>query len=190
MKRLRTAVAAIGCLLASFAAAEPRVWLIDEDASRLDIVYLINGEERSGLFSRFEGLAVFDPTELEAAELTFTVEMESVDVGDPFGTVVVKTDDWFGAFNHPEGAFNLTSLFPLEEGAHQFVGDLTIKGVKREIEGVLTIEIGADEARAVGRTVFDRSIFKIGVGLTSLFVEVGDEVAVEFEMVAAPRPEE
>ena len=64
---------------------------MDAASSRLEVVYLIDGQERLGAFSRFEGRARFDPEELSAASLELVIDMDSLDVGEPFGTLVVKT---------------------------------------------------------------------------------------------------
>ena len=189
MKRLGLSLAFLVACVVHGAAAEPRNWTIDAEASSLDVVYIINGDERRGFFERFDGAGRFDVDALENADLDFFVEMESIDVGDAFGTFIIKTDDWFGAFENPEGRFSLISLTPSEDGAFRFTGDLTLKGITRTIEGDLSLNIDDETALATGRTEFDRSLFNIGVGFTALFVEVGDRVAVEFKIIAAPAEE-
>lgn len=90
-------IAALALLLAwpCAAGAKPQTWPIDGAESRLGIVYRINGDERRGKITRFAGYARFDPVDLTTAELALVIEMDNVDVGEPFGAMIVKTSDWF-----------------------------------------------------------------------------------------------
>lgn len=179
------AVAALFALCFS-AAAAPRAWEIDTAASVLEIVYLVNGEERRGRVERFTGAATFDPDDPAAASLELVFDMDSVDVGDRFGTAVIKSGDWFYVEAHPTARYVLERLEPIGDGRHRAFGRLTLRGETREVAGDLTLDIGAERAEAAGGATFERSRFGLGVGLSALFVEVGDLVSVEFMLTAAP----
>ncbi|MEM7546424.1 MAG: YceI family protein [Pseudomonadota bacterium] len=187
---LRTAVLALaasgGNWLAGPAMAEPRHWEIDAETSRFDIVYQINGQQRSGVINRFTGSAKFDPDNLENASLDLVIDMDSIDVGDRFGTAIVKTGDWFDVYEHPTSTYRLLELTALGDDMFRARGILSMRGAVAEVEGTLAIDLEAETAETVGRAAFMRSTFGIGVGFTALFVEVGDDVAVEFELVATP----
>ena len=187
MKTLAAILAAASLLASAPAEARPQDWRIDASASTLDFVYLINGAPRRGAFSGFAGEARFDPEALEEAELTFTVEVPSVDTGETFGTMIVKTNDWLSAYVHPEADYRLDRMIPLDGGLYRVEGVLTMKDVALPVTGELAVSFPEGVAHAVGRVVFDRSAFNIGVGFTALFVEVGDEIAVEFDLIARPK---
>mgnify|MGYP001249562257 CR=1 FL=1 len=174
-------------LSAASAAAEPRAWVIDAGASTLGVVYLINGEKRRGVIRHFEGEARFDPDDLADAELDLVIDMDSVDVGEPFGTMIVKTADWFDVYGHPTARYSLDSLEAKAPGAYIAHGRLTMRGKEHPVTGALSLELGDDVARAGGEAEFPRSLYGIGVGFTALFVEVGDEVGVEFDLIARPK---
>ena len=55
-----------------------------------------------------------------------------------------------------------------------------------EKAGEMTLEIADDAATATGRSLFDRREYRVGVGFTTLFVDVGDEIAVAFDLTAVP----
>ena len=178
------------CLIAITSAlatdASARDWRIDVTRSTLAIVYLINGEERRGEFSRFSGEAFFDPEDLSATELEFLIETGSIDAGDSFGTEVVRGVDWLDVENHPTARFVLTEMTPLSEGRYRVAGDLTLKGRTGVVSGEMSLSVGDDTAKAEGRSAFDRKDYKVGVGFTTLFVDVGDEIAVTFNLTATP----
>lgn len=186
MRRLAASIVAAS-LSAQAAEAAPFHWTIDPSASRLDFVYLINGSARRGVFSGFAGEARFDPDALEGAELTFTVDVESVDTGETFGTAIVKTNDWLSAYDYPEARYVLTRLSPAGDGRYTAEGVLTMKERALPVSGDFAVSFPSDAAHAVGQVSFDRSAFNIGVGFTALFVTVGDKITVEFDLVARPK---
>lgn len=175
-------------LLAPPAVAEPRAWTVDPAASRIGIVYLIDGAPRRGVIGRFEGRARFDPDDLSTAELELEIDMDSVDVGEPFGTLIVKTADWFDVYAHPTATYVLDRLEETAPGAYIAHGRLDMRGREHPVTGALTLDLSGATVAAEGDARFPRSLYGIGVGFTALFVEVGDEVGVEFALTA--RPEE
>jgi polyisoprenoid-binding protein YceI len=160
--------------------------MIDAEASKFGIIYQINGKQRGGVLSRFSGIAIFDPDALEEAELNLVIDMDSIDVGDRFGTAIIKTSDWFDVYSHPVSTYRLNELVPLGDDKYRALGTLTMRGKSADVEGTLSIVLSDGEAATSGRSEFARSTFGIGVGFTALFVEVGDGVAVDFELVARP----
>ncbi|MEX2518241.1 MAG: YceI family protein [Paracoccaceae bacterium] len=183
-------IAAFAFLLAGsgVAGAEPQAWLIDAGKSRLGIIYRINGDERRGEISRFAGWARFDPDDLSTAEMALVIDMGSVDVGEPFGTMIAKTSDWFDVSAHPEARYTLDRMEPLGDDRFLAIGRLAMRGIERPVAGEATLSLDGPVAETKGEARFARSLFGVGAGFTALFVEVGDEVAVEFDLRA--RPEE
>lgn len=167
-------------------ARQARAWRIDPDASNLQFVAMINGGPLRGVFHDFAGQGRFDPDALEAAELTFTVKVGSVDAGQFFVTAIVKTNDWLSASDYPEARYVLENLSPLGGDRYRATGVLTMKEIALPVTGELDVTFPDGVAHSVGRIVFDRSAFRVGVGFTSLFVDIGDEVAVEFDLIATP----
>ena len=184
---MRSAAILLGlAALSGSAAAESLGWTIDTDASRIGIVYLINGEERRGEIGRFAGAARFDPENVADARLTLEIDMDSVDLGEPFGTMIAKTSDWFDVSGHPTARYELDRLEPLGDDRFRAFGRLTMRGEEHPVLGELTVNFTDEAAGAEGAAAFPRSLYGIGVGFTALFVEVGDDVGVEFELSATP----
>lgn len=189
MRRLAAAFVAAGLfLLGSPAAlfAAPQTWTIDSGASKFGIIYQINGEQYGGDLGRFSGTAVFDPEALGEASLDLLIDMDSIDVGNRFGTAIIKTSDWFDVDNHPTATYRLNRLELIGGNEYRAFGTLTMRGAEAEVEGKLMIDLDESKATTNGRAGFNRSAFGIGVGFTALFVEVGDEVAVDFVLIANP----
>ncbi|MEO1613201.1 MAG: YceI family protein [Pseudomonadota bacterium] len=177
----------IAVAAASSALAEPRAWRIDPTQSALAIVYLIDGKEQRGAFSRFSGDALFDPDDLASAKLEFLIETGSIDAGEAFATEVVRGVDWLDVKAHPEARYVLTSLEPLGDGVYRATGDLTLRGATGSVVGEMTLSVSGETATATGAADFNRKDYRVGVGFTTLFVEVGDVIAVEFDLTAKPK---
>lgn len=183
------ALAAWGVTFACAPAwAEARNWVIDQAGSNLGVRYVVDDKVENGAFEEFSGTATFDPTALEDADLTFDVVTESVDVGDPFGTTFVKSVDWFDVEAYPKATYVLDRLELIEGDKYRAFGTLTLRGATNPVEGEMTVTITDTEARAVGETTFDRTEFKVGIGFSALFVEIGPEVKVLFDLTARPAP--
>lgn len=170
------------------ALADARNWVIDQNGSTLGVRYVVDDKEQNGAFEEFSGTATFDVDALEDASLTFDVVTESVDVGDPFGTTFVKSVDWFDVEAYPKATYVLDRLELIEGDRYRAFGTLTLRGATNPVEGEMTVTITDTEAHAVGETTFDRTEFKVGIGFSALFVDIGPEVKVLFDLKARPAP--
>lgn len=184
----QTGAAAI-CAMAMYAGvatAEAHQWVIDEGASTLGVLYIVDDKEQNGGFGAFSGTANFNPDALEDANLTFDVVTASIDVGDPFGTSFVKSVDWFDVENHPRATYVLDRLELIEGDLYRAFGALTLRGTTRPVDGEMTVTVTDTEARATGEATFDRTEFSVGIGFSALFVEIGPKVKVLFDLTARP----
>ncbi|MEM7525563.1 MAG: YceI family protein [Pseudomonadota bacterium] len=173
-------------LLSSIALAEEAPWVIDADDSRLAIVYEINGKPWRGEFEVFKGEGRFDPSNLATAHLEITIDVASVDVGDFFGTSTAKSGDWLDVETHPTAKFTLRRLEPTGTDEYRAIGDLFLRGETHEVIGGLSMKLDDARAQATGGATFDRRLYGVGKGITTLFVTVGDDIKVEFDVVARP----
>lgn len=178
-----TLLAAAAIAVAAPASAE--IWRIDQAQSAITFEYTEDGVAKSGAFEDFSGRGVFDPARPSRATLIIEIETGSVQLEDRVRTSIVSGRAWFDTEGHPEARYELSALDPQADGSYVATGELTIKGVSRTITSPLSIEFGAGSARAVGRIEFDR--FDFNVGDRNLFVDIGDDIAVAFDLVATGR---
>ncbi len=177
--------AALGALLAAApAAAAPATWRIDPAASVVRFELTVNGAPREGRFADVSGVALFDPEDLSSARLTLDIDVGSLDLGDPLESGFALGADWFDAKNHPVARYRLARLGGREDDTFEALGDLAIKGTLKVIRTPVTVTFAGDAARATGSLTFDRRDFGVGVGPSALFVSVGAETSVSFEIVA------
>ena len=86
-----------------------------------------------GQFTSFRGEIDGDPTDVTTAKARFEVDLASVESGSPDRDTHLKSADFFDVENHPTMVFQSTSMVP-DGDDYKVVGDLTIKGISREVE--------------------------------------------------------
>ncbi|WP_175478870.1 YceI family protein [Rubrimonas cliftonensis] len=180
-----TLAAFIGALAAAGAAAAgPATWRIDPAASVVRFDLTVEGAPREGRFSEVSGSARFDPDDPSSARLTLDIDVSSLDLGDPLESGFAQGADWFDAKNHPVARYRLARLQEREGATFEALGDLTIKGTLKVVRTPVTVTFEGDAARATGSLTFDRREFGVGVGPSTLFVSIGAETSVSFEIIA------
>lgn len=168
------------------AVAAPRHWSVAPQQSRILFDYRRNGQAAEGEFTSFTGEGQFDRDAPVNATLELRIRSGSIDLNDSMASAFATSAEWFDARSHPEVIYRLRHLTP--EGGDRFraEGDLTIRGKTRPVSTTITLDIGADRAFAAGTLAVDRTDFMLGVGPSALFVDIGPEVSVRFELTARP----
>jgi polyisoprenoid-binding protein YceI len=172
--------------LAAQAEAQARVWRIDPARSTVSFDYFLDGQPRSGAFGMFLGEGAFDPDDLGATRFELRILTGELDLGNPLANLVASGSEWFAAADHPQARYRLVALRPLDDGRWEASGELTIRGVLQDVSTPVELSIAADEARAAGEVTIDRTGFGVGVGVTDLIVDVGEQVIVRFDIRAYP----
>jgi len=186
---MRLAIA--GALLAATGVAAPAsaaVWSIAPEESEVLFDYVRNDKPDTGRFVRFEGEGTFDPMEPEAATLEIRIESASIDVEDTVVANFATTAEYFDSETYPHVIYRLLQLTPQGENRYLAEGELTIRQWTRKTSTEVNLEISGDTAHATGTLRVRRKEYHFGVGPTSLFVDLGPEIAVRFDLTAHPAP--
>ena len=133
-------------------------------------------------FEEFSGELQFDPEDRANSSIEVTIDLDSVDSGfDTFNEHLTEKPEWFNTDEYPEATFTSTGIEALGEDRLRVTGDLTLKGVTKEITLETTInKIGkhpVSNAKTIGfdaTTTVSRSAFDMGNYAPS----VGDEVTI------------
>jgi polyisoprenoid-binding protein YceI len=86
-----------------------------------------------GLFRDFDAEIDFDPGNVEATGLRFTVRTASVETYDAARDDHLRSDAFFASDRYPEMVFTSTSVTPTGSDTAEITGNLTIRDVTREI---------------------------------------------------------
>lgn len=160
-------------------------WVVQPANSRIGFEYQGDGTPKSGVFSRFKGTGQFDPDSLSGAELLLTIDTSSIDLNDDLASGFAQSAEWFDSKNHPNVIYRLIDLTPIEGTRYAAMGQLTIRGVERPITSEINLAFDEDLAAAAGSLVIVRADYLLGVGPSAIFVEIGPDVIVSFDLRAA-----
>lgn len=149
--------------------------------------YKVTGSH-TGNIQLKSGELEFDGDQLTGGN--FVIDMTSIENTDLEGewneklVGHLKSDDFFGVEKHPTASFEITQVVSRgKPGEYKIVGDLTIKGITKEIKFQADVEDMGDKAKAVAEVVVDRSEFNVRYGSGSFFDNLGDKTIYdEFDL--------
>ena len=149
-----------------------------------------------GRFGDISGTVTLDPNDESAATVDVAVKTASIDTRQEQRDAHLRSPDFFDAENYPVITFHGTSVDGDTESDFRLTGDLTIRGVTREItldvtkEGQGSDPWGGMRAAFSAKGKIDRRDFGLTYNqvLEAGGVVVGDEIkiSVDVEFTAVP----
>jgi polyisoprenoid-binding protein YceI len=154
----------------------------------------------SGAFTKLSGSVDYDADNLAQSRIEVTIEAASVNTRNEGRDKHIRTADFFDVENYPTITFRSKRVEKAGEGRLRVVGDLTLRGVTKEVvldvEGP-TPEIQQQSAFRMGASATTRINRKdFGVNYNRVMdsggVVVSDEVriTIDVELVRKPAPSE
>src|SRR6187401_374401 len=168
-------------------------WEIDSSHSSLQfsVRHLVIAKVR-GSFARWSGTIQVADGDFSKATVAVTIDASSIDTGVADRDGHLKSSDFFDVAQYPELRFVGKRVQPRSESNIDVVGDLTLKGITREV--VLRVEQhgqakdpwGNLRAAFTAKTSIDRRDFGLTWNqvLEAGGVMVGDRVEIEADIEA------
>jgi polyisoprenoid-binding protein YceI len=95
----------------------------------------------------------------------------------------LKADDFFGTDKYPKSTFVISKITNTAKDQYNVKGNLTIKGITKEVEFPATIQVVGNQVKAKAKIVVDRTKYEIKYGSVSFFDGLGDKaISDEFEL--------
>lgn len=136
--------------------------------------------EHSGTIKLTDGKLILDGDKLSGG--SFTIDMASIkntDITDAESGKDLeghlKSEDFFATEKYPKARFVITKVSPSDNKQSQITGNLTIKGITKEVRFPATIQTEGDKVKATAKIVVDRTLFDIRYGSGSFFDDLGDK---------------
>ncbi len=144
-----------------------------------------------GAFEKMSGQLVFDKSNPEKAFAEASIEAASINTREPQRDTHLRSPDFFDVDKFPALTFKSQSVSGLSDGELKVVGDLTIKGITRQVS--LNVEGPTDELKdpygnlKIGlsaTTKIKRKDFGLtwNAALEAGGVLVGDEVTITLDL--------
>jgi polyisoprenoid-binding protein YceI len=115
----------------------------------------------TGSFKGLKGKINFDPLNLAAAVFTVSVDASTVNTANSSRDKHLKKEDYFDVANYPELSFASTKITG-SAGTFMMEGNLTIKGVSKQIAFPFTAKQEGNGYRFTGQFNINRRHFNVG----------------------------
>lgn len=173
-------------------------WEIDSSHSSVhfSVRHLVIAKVR-GTFARWSGTVQVPDGDFSKGTVSVTIDASSINTGVDQRDAHLKSADFFDVEQYPELSFVGKRVEPRSKTEIDVVGDLTIKGVTREV--ILRVEQHGEakdpwgnlRAAFTAKTSIDRKDFGLtwNQALETGGVMVGDRVEIEAEIEAVKQVE-
>lgn len=177
-------------LVQAAGAQQVREWKLDKSHASVRFVTSHFFTEVEGKFKSFDGTFKLDPTHPEGGSISFTVQVKSVDTGEPDRDKHLQSEDFFNAAKWPEMKFVSTRIEQKDKTHLVVHGKLTIRDVTKQVAIPFRITGRMDNPWKEGyeimglqfKTVLDRTDYGVGTGSWAATAVVGDEVNITINM--------
>jgi len=194
MRRLFVAACAVMliCSAGTFAAT----WNIDPAHSNATFkVRHLGISNVSGSFKKMTGAIQMDEADITKSTVEAVIDATSLDTGEPKRDEHLKSPDFFDVATNPTITFKSKKVEKAGEGKLKVTGDLTMRGVTKEVvldvSGPLTpvAAFGGMRSGATATTTINRQDF--GVAWSKVMegggLVVGNDVAITIELELAQK---
>ena len=157
------------------------------DKSDIRFVTKQMGANVEGRFRKWKANVVFKPQALASSKAELDIDLASIDLANAETEDEVRGAPWFDTKKFPVARFVSTSIKDLGGSRYEMAGQLTIKGITRDVVVPLAVRSDAAGNRiAEGRFTLKRLDYKLGDGPWADTDMVANEVVVAVRMALAP----
>ena len=159
-------------------------WSIDLSPSLISFEALEKEQPFKGHFDRFEMTVDLDLNNPESGHIIALIDLTSIDAGNADRNKVLADSEMFYVREFPVAQFQSENITRISDDRFEARGELSIKGVSRNI--VLPFTISQTEGNAIITAVYEmnRLDFNIGTGSFMSSKFVGYPVTVHIEIHA------
>ncbi len=140
------------------------------------------GVPLQGHFKQFDAQIAFDPAQLAASKIAFSVNTGSATLGSRETDAELPKAEWFNTARFPQATFQSSSIKSLGSGKFEVAGQLSIKGQAHNVVVPVTLVQTGATTLASGTMVLKRLAYKIGDGEWADTSLVADDVQVQFKL--------
>lgn len=138
----------------------------------------------NGFFNDFEVEMRFDPSDLKASQMVFTIKVASIDTNIEKRDKHLQSPDFFDAATYPTMTFTSKKITKTGENSYDVAGEFEVKGVKYDLVLPLTLagikQHPMDNKKDIlgfnGSIILDRLLYKVGTGKFADLGIIGKDV--------------
>lgn len=151
-----------------------------------------------GRFNQFDAEIDWDENDFTKSSVSANIKADSIFTGEEKRDAHLRSGDFFLVESHPELTFKSTRIEGAGENEYNVYGDLTVRGVTKEVKLQTTYEgrgvnpWGQEVAAFEARTSINRKDYGLNwnVALEAGGVLVGDTIKIELHIEIAKQAEQ
>jgi polyisoprenoid-binding protein YceI len=175
----------LAAALAVPAVAATSTWQIDPNHANAQFVVRHLGISRvQGQFTKISGTVVIDEADISKSSVDATIDVNSVDTRVTMRDNDLKSEHFFNAAQFPTMTFKSTKISKAADGSIKMAGNLTIRGVTKEVTFDVTdltapiTAMGGTRRGVAAGTHINRQDF----GVSAAPGVVGDDIAIQLDL--------
>ncbi|MBX3170353.1 MAG: YceI family protein [Candidatus Eremiobacteraeota bacterium] len=183
----------LAALLAAPAMAELTTYQVDPVHSSVTFTIRHLVSEVEGRFRDFEGTVKYDPKNVPASSVNFTVKANSIFTDNEKRDGHLKGDDFFAVEKFPTLTFQSKTVKARGAGKLEVFGNLTIKGTSKAVQVPCTVAVGqgpkGEVIGVVGEFAINRKDYGIVYNQTldKGGTALGDDVKIKIRVEGAKK---
>lgn len=135
-----------------------------------------------GRFRQFDAQVAFDPKQVAASRISFTIDLGSASIGTAETEAELLKPDWFDTRKFPKATFTSTQVRQVGAGKLEVAGTLSIKGNSQPVTVPVLLAPSGTFTTATGSFTLKRLDFRIGDGDWKDTSVVANDVQVRFKL--------
>jgi polyisoprenoid-binding protein YceI len=177
------AIILAACVFATW-PAEAAHWAVDYTKSKLGFTVLWSNEPFSATFKNWRADIEFDPETPHLAHVVVMIDLASETSDEPDFDDGLKGAQGFQTSQFPQARF-VTTSFAHEIGASYLAtGNLSLKGITKEIALPFSLTINGNTAHMKGTAHVVRTDYGVGLGTWAAPNPVSHDVTVTIDLTA------
>lgn len=190
---LRLKALCLAALMAAPAFAELSTYQVDPVHSSVTFTIRHLVSEVEGRFREFEGTVKYDPQNVPASSVNFTVKAASIFTDNDKRDGHLKGEDFFAVDKFPTLTFESKTVKARGAGKLEVFGNMTIKGTTKAVQVPCTIAVGqgprGEVIGVVGELTINRKDFGIiyNQTLDKGGTALGDDVNIKIRAEGAKK---
>ena len=168
-------------LLGSILSAGPAPHIIDSAHSQINFVAEARFISCHGYFDKWQAEVQLDPQKIEDSSVKLTIDAASINTRIQRRDDHLRSKDFFSVAEYPQITFVSKKVTKTGANKYNIVGDLTLRGVTKEIEVPAEMAF-YEKTRGRFRGTFQLNRKEYGINYDSQMNSIQDIVQVQFDI--------
>lgn len=160
--------------------AQAKAHAIDKNHSQINFIAEARLISAHGRFGTFDAEVMLDPAKIENSSVKITIEAKSIDTQSNQRDTHLRSKDFFDVEKFPQITFVSKKITKVNETNYKVVGDMTMRGVTKEVTIPLT-KVFYENNIGRFKGTFEINRTEYGMTYNSMMNKIDDIVKIELD---------